>query len=75
MKINFNNMRNKLAIFYSFVSVFYLFCVTFLNVPEKNHRVVDTILGFLIGTLVATIINYYFGDSQKTQAKSENSEG
>lgn len=64
MKINFNNMRNKLAIFYSFVSVVYLFCVTFLNIPKDNHRVVDTILGFLIGTLVATIINYYFGDSQ-----------
>lgn len=71
MKINFNNIRNKLAIFYSFVSVVYLFCVTFLNIPKENHRVVDTILGFLIGTLVATIINYYFGDSQKAKTETE----
>ena len=71
MKINFNNMRNKLAIFYSFVSVVYLFCVTFITIPKDNHRVVDTVLGFLIGTLVATIVNYYFGDSQTSSKTNE----
>jgi hypothetical protein len=51
--------------------VVYLFCVTFINIPKDNHRVVDTVLGFLIGTLVATIINYYFGDSQTSSKTNE----
>ncbi len=56
-------MKSKLALFFSACSIVYLFCVTFIDIPKENHRVVDTIIGFLMGTLVSTIINYYFGDS------------
>jgi hypothetical protein len=42
-----------------------------MTIPKDNHRVVDTVLGFLIGTLVATIINYYFGDSQTNSKPTE----
>ena len=64
-------MKSKLAIFFSIVASSYLFAVTFLDVPKENHRVVDTILGFLIGTLVSTIINYYFGDADKPTTGNE----
>ena len=60
-------MRSKLALYFSAVTVLYLFCITFIPIPKDNLRVVDTILGFLMGTVVATIMNYYFGDSQTSK--------
>jgi hypothetical protein len=34
-------------------------------------RFADTILGFLLGSVVATIINFYFGSSAGSKAKTE----
>ena len=59
-----------LATFFSVASVIYLYCVTFMVVPKENQRVVDTILGFLMGTLIATIINYYLGSSKGSADKT-----
>jgi hypothetical protein len=57
-----------LASFWSLVTVIYIFMTTFLDVV--NERVADTVLGFLLGTIVATIINYFFGSSQGSKDKS-----
>jgi uncharacterized membrane protein YwzB len=50
-----------LASFWSVTSVLYIFFTTFFKVA--NAHVLDTILGFLLGTIVATIINYFLGSS------------
>lgn len=50
-----------LASFWSVTSVLYIFFTTFFKV--ENEHVLDTILGFLLGTIVATIINYFLGSS------------
>ena len=57
-----------LASFWSLVTVIYIFMTTFLDVV--NERVADTVLGFLLGTIVATIINYFFGSSQGSKDKT-----
>lgn len=49
----------------------YIFWITFAPIPEKNLRFADTILGFLLGTLVSTIIYFYFGTSRSNKAKDE----
>lgn len=47
----------------------YLFGITFLDVPEANARVVDTVLGFLLGSVISPIIIWSFKNSKHTMDK------
>lgn len=47
----------------------YLFGITFFEVPEDNSRVVDTILGFLLGSVISPIIIWAFKNSKHTVDK------
>ena len=51
--------------FWSVVSAAYFFAVTFVPMPKDSQHFADIILGFLLGTAVATIIGYFFGNSNK----------
>jgi ABC-type phosphate/phosphonate transport system permease subunit len=57
-----------LATFWSIVGASYLFFATFTTVV--NPKMADTVLGFLLGTIVATIINFFFGSSQGSKDKA-----
>jgi hypothetical protein len=57
------------AAFWSVTSVVYLFCITFMEIT--NVRAADTILGFLLGTIIATIVVYFFGSSKGSKDKFE----
>lgn len=57
------------AAFWSLFAVIYIMSITFGKVPEANQRFADTILGFLLGTIVATIINFFYGTSRSSQGK------
>lgn len=60
-----------LAIFWSLTAVTYIFFITFGSIPENNVRFADTILGFLLGTVVATIINFFLGSSAGSKEKTD----
>jgi len=60
-----------LASFWSFTAVVYIFLITFTYIPETNIRFADTILGFLLGTVVATILNFFLGSSASSKEKTE----
>lgn len=60
-----------LATFWSLTAVVYIFLITFTNIPELNVRFADTILGFLLGTVVATILNFFLGSSAGSKEKTE----
>jgi hypothetical protein len=60
-----------LATFWSLTAVAYIFLITFTNIPEINVRFADTILGFLLGTVVATILNFFLGSSASSKEKTE----
>lgn len=50
-------------------SIVYIIAITFCTIPQENVRFADTILGFLLGTLLTTIINFFFGTSRSSQSK------
>ncbi len=60
-----------LATFWSVTAVVYIFLITFTFIPEMNIRFADTILGFLLGTVVATILNFFLGSSASSKEKTE----
>ena len=59
------------AAFWSVCSVVYIAFITFATIPAPNIRFADTILGFLLGTVVATILNFFYGTSKSSQDKTE----
>ena len=58
-----------LATFWSAIGAIYIFATTFFDV--LNPKVADTVLGFLLGTIVATVINFFFGSSQGSKDKTK----
>jgi len=53
------------------VTLIYIFAITFATIPAANVRFADTILGFLLGTILSTIIYYFFGTSRSSQKKDD----
>lgn len=48
----------------------YIGCITFLTIPTGNQRFADTILGFLLGTILAGIFQFFFGSSIGSKLKT-----
>jgi hypothetical protein len=58
-----------LTIFWSIVGSVYIFWITFGIIPPENTRFADTVLGFLLGTVVATMLNFWLGSSAGSKEK------
>ena len=63
-----------LATFWSLVAAGYIFMITMITIPQENVRFADTVLGFILATVVATILNFFFGSSAGSKAKQETIE-
>ena len=59
------------ATFWSLFAAGYIAFITFGHIPEDNQRFADTILGFLLGTVVATILQFFFGSSMGSKKKDK----
>lgn len=59
------------ATFWSLFAAGYIGFITFGTIPEDNQRFADTILGFLLGTVVATILQFFFGSSLGSKKKDK----
>jgi hypothetical protein len=59
------------AWFWSVGTTIYFFSVTFLTMPEGGRDFANIILGFLLGTAVATIISFFYGSSKSSKDKTD----
>ena len=57
--------------FWSVLSATYIGCITFVDIPEDNIRFADTILGFVLGTMVASMFQFLLGSSLGSRAKDK----
>ncbi len=60
-----------LTSFWSIAAAVYIGFITFSVIPEQNVRFADTILGFILGTVVATMLNFWFGSSIGSKEKDK----
>lgn len=54
----------------SFFVFLYIAAITFLPIPKDNQRFADTILGFLLGTVLAGGAGYLVGGTPQSIKKS-----
>lgn len=59
------------AWFWSVGSMIYFFAITFGQVPASGKDFGNIILGFLLGTAVATIISFFYGSSKSSKDKTD----
>ena len=57
------------AIAWSLFAMAFFIAITYAPIPERNVRIADTILGFLIGTAIAQIFNFFLGTSLQSRNK------
>jgi hypothetical protein len=60
-----------LSSFWSIVATVYIFVITLVPIPEANQRFADTVLGFMLATVVATILNFFLGSSDGSKKKDK----
>ncbi|GAA4652381.1 hypothetical protein GCM10023116_46650 [Kistimonas scapharcae] len=49
------------AWFWSVVASAFIFIAVMYPIPESNQRFADTVLGFVLGTIIATILQFFYG--------------
>lgn len=59
------------AILWTIAAIVYIGCITFIQIPDDNIRFADTILGFMLGTVISTIVGFFFGSSAASRSKDE----
>lgn len=59
------------AMFWAVAAAIYIGFITFAPIPEANIRFADTILGFLLGTIVSQLISFFYGSSRSSQSKDK----
>lgn len=57
--------------FWSLLSSIYIGLITFGSIPEANVRFADTILGFVLGTMVSSMFQFLLGSSIGSRKKDE----
>ena len=57
--------------FWSLFSAGFIPTIVFLNIPEENIRFVDTILGFMLGTMVSSMFAFLLGSSLGSRNKDK----
>lgn len=68
------DLFSKRFIFYfaaawSLFTMAYIVLITMVPLGDNNQRFADTILGFMLGTLIATILNFFYGSNRQSQTK------
>lgn len=59
------------AVGWSAFSAVYFTAVTFCAMPSQGQRIADTILGFLLGTAIASIFSWLYGTTVRNAKKDE----
>jgi hypothetical protein len=54
---------------WSLFAAAYIAAITFYTVPPESVRFADTVLGFLLGTIIANLLQFFFGSTVRNGGK------
>lgn len=57
----------KVAVLIIMTTFLFLFCVTFIPMTEDGAEQAKTITPFLLGTVIGTLIGFYYGNKHEQQ--------
>lgn len=69
LKSRVMNMVFAISIIWTIFAIVYIGAVTFLPVPIESTRIVDQVLGFIMGTVVAGVLQFWTGSSIGSKTK------
>ena len=71
--LNDKDFKEFMAFYTITLSFIYMFLVTFSNIPEKNQRFADIILGSLLTIVIGKVLSEYFNkpDSKEKDGVSK----
>lgn len=52
------------ALYVTTLGIAYVFCVTFVPIPKDSQQYASTALGFILGTLLAAPLAFFYGASK-----------
>ena len=64
-------IQDVLATILTIFGCSYIFWVTIMPIPVANQRIVDTCTGFVMGTILASLIGFYWGSSKSSSDKTK----
>lgn len=64
MKGPFKDFTHLLAMAVFLFSALVVLLLFFVEIPVGNQRIVDMVLGVIVGSGLVSIINYFFGSSE-----------
>ena len=74
MKGPFKNFLHLLAMSVFLFSALVVLLLFFVEVPVGNQRIVDMVLGVIVGSGLVSVINYFFGSSESKEEKEKEKE-
>ena len=72
MKGPFKQFIHLLAMAVFLFSALVVLLLFFVEVPVGNQRIVDMVLGVIVGSGLVSVINYFFGSSESKEEKEKN---
>lgn len=71
-----SDMFSKRFIYYLAVGVFGFSCLIvimlfFVEIPKENQRIVDMVLGVIVGSGLVSVLNYFYGASDPHEEKKD----
>lgn len=62
----------KVAVLIMMVTFLYLFAVTFIPMSEQGSEQAKTIVPFLLGSVIGTLIGFYYGKKHENIMEKED---
>jgi len=75
MKGPFKQFIHLLAMAVFLFSALVVLLLFFVEIPVGNQRIVDMVLGVIVGSGLVSVINYFFGSSEPKEEKEKDNAG